>query len=132
MVGTALESSWLRLHISKFFFQFWVFLEPERYFEVTFKVSLDFAYIPLWFQKGIKNEKFVDAINIFWKYGSSAFQNRSDHYSSTFRSNFMIFWSSVKSHILEGGPQKKNVTISLFWGVNKANTPIFYLKIAIS
>ena len=58
MVGTALESLWLRLHISKFFFQFWVFLEPERYFEVTSKVSLDLPYIEMDMSKGSSGVPF--------------------------------------------------------------------------
>ena len=41
------------------------------------------TYLPFWFQKGMKNTKSVDAINIFGKYESSAFQNRSDHPSRT-------------------------------------------------
>ena len=53
--------------------------------------------IPFWFQKGIKNWNFVDANIIFGKYGSSAFQNRSDHPYIVFRSKSMTFWSLVKS-----------------------------------
>ena len=69
--------------------------------------------IPFWFQKGIKNWNFVDANIIFEKYGSSAFQNRSDHPYIFFRSNSMSFWSWAKSAKKEGGLKKKS---SQFWG----------------
>ena len=68
--------------------------------------------IPFWFQKGMKIDKFVDAIIIFWKYGPSAFQNRSGNISATFSYDFKSFWSSVKIAVKHRGSLKKSVTYS--------------------
>ena len=47
--------------------------------------------IPLWFQKGMNIDKFVDASLIFEKYGPSAFQNRSGNIAATFSYDFMTY-----------------------------------------
>ena len=47
--------------------------------------------VPFLVLKGMKMEKFVDAINIFGKYGSSAFQNRAQNILSTSGYDFMPF-----------------------------------------
>ena len=54
-------------------------------------------YLPFWVLKSVKIEKFVDAINIFGKYESSAFQNRAQNILSTSGYDFMPFWSLVKN-----------------------------------
>ena len=71
------------------------------------------TFLPFWFQKGIKIWNFVDATNIFGKYESSAFQNRSQNILSTSGYDFMTFWSLVKTAKKEeGGSGKKIVTIA--------------------
>ena len=47
--------------------------------------------IPLWFQKGMNIDEFVDATLIFEKYGPSAFQNRSGNIAATFSYDFMTY-----------------------------------------
>ena len=71
--------------------------------------------LPFWFQKGLKIQNFVDAINSYWKYGPSAFQNRSNHHSATFRTDFKHFWISMKIEIFA----KKSWFLLIFWKIIK-------------
>ena len=80
---------------------------PQNYF--------GFWSLPFWFQKGSKIQNSVDAINSYLKYGPSAFQNRSNHHSATFRTDFKHFWISMKIEIFA----KKSWFLLIFWKIIK-------------
>ena len=63
--------------------------------------------LPFWVQKGMKSERFLSAENVFEKYRSSAFQNRSQNVSTTSSYDFMPIWSLQKTPKKRGGARKK-------------------------
>ena len=73
------------------FWKFDTFWNPNG-IGTFYRPKLDMGtFLPFWFQKGIKIRNFVDAINIFEKYESWAFQNRSQNFLSTSGYDFMSF-----------------------------------------
>ena len=94
-------------------FQFFMhFCNPNGILQVWLPKPTVGTILPFWLQKGMKSERFLSAENVFEKYRSSAFQNRSQNVSTTSSYDFMPIWSLQKTPKKRGGGGvKKNCHI---------------------
>ena len=77
------------------------FCNPNGILQVWLPKRTVDTILPFWLQKGIKSERFLSAENVFEKYRSSAFQNRSQNVSTISGYDLMLICSLQKT------PQKK-------------------------
>ena len=108
ILRSVLQSSDCILYILNFLQFFMHFCNPDGILQVWLPKPTVGTISPFWLQKGIKSERFLSAENVFEKYRSSAFQNRSQNVFTTSSYDFMPIWSLQKTPQKNRGAPKKN------------------------